>query len=247
MEDVTYNKQNTKDIKESKDIEVKNTEVESINTNNVFAQNIHNLLAASSSRIIGPRTSVGVTKVYVTIPLDRIGVVIGKNGKTIKKIMEATKTKITVDETNGVAVIESASPYTSPYDIMKAQDVIKAIGYGFSPEKAFKLLEEDVILMVIDLTQYVKDSENHLTRIKGRIIGEEGKARKNIEEMTGTYISVHDNTVAIIGSYENANVAREAIMMLIEGRQHSTVYRHIDRLMRQVRRSRITSLWYKET
>lgn len=242
------NKQDTKDVKESKDAELKNTGVQSINTSSSSSsQNAQNLLTASSSRIIRPKSSIGITKVYVTIPLDRIGVVIGKNGETIKKIMEATKTKIAIDEANGVAVIEPASPHTSPYDIMRAQDVIKAIGYGFSPEKAFKLLEEDVILMVIDLTQYVKDSENHLTRIKGRIIGEEGKARRNIEEMTGTYISIHDNTVAIIGSYENANVAREAIMMLIEGRQHSTVYRHIDRLMRQVRRTKITNLWHKET
>jgi ribosomal RNA assembly protein len=82
-----------------------------------------------------------------------------------------------------------------------------------------------------------------LTRIKGRIIGENGRARKNIEEMTNTYISVYGNYVAIIGSYENANIAREAIMMLIEGRQHSTVYKYIEKLMRQVRRAQIAKLW----
>ncbi|MEM2201269.1 MAG: KH domain-containing protein [Ignisphaera sp.] len=245
-----HSKQNTKNYKEDEDIKVKNTGVQSnsaatiINSTQVVQNKPTDVL---SSKIIRPRSSVGITKVYVTIPLDRVGVVIGKSGETIKKIMEATKTKIAVDETNGVAVIEPASPNTSPYDIMRAQDVIKAIGYGFSHEKAFKLLEEDIVLVVIDLTQYVKDSENHLTRIKGRIIGEEGRARKNIEEMTGTHISIYDNIVAIIGNYENANVAREAIMMLIEGRQHSTVYRHIDRLMRQVRRTKITSLWYRET
>ncbi|MEM1542040.1 MAG: KH domain-containing protein [Ignisphaera sp.] len=189
---------------------------------------------------------IGMTKLYTTIPFDRVGIVIGKNGEIIKKIMELTRTKITVDETNGVAVIEPASPQTTPYDLMKAQDVIRAIGYGFSPEKAFKLLDEDNVLIVIDLTQYVKDSENHLTRVKGRIIGEEGKARKNIEEMTDTYISVYGETVAIIGNYENANIAREAIMMLIEGRQHSTVYRHIDKLMKQIRRTRATNIWVKE-
>lgn len=213
------------------------------------AQNVS--INSSTQTLSRPRTgrtktSIGVTKVYVTIPLDRLGAVIGKNGEIIKKIMEMTRTKIAVDEVNGIAVIEPASPYTSPYDIMKAQEVVKAIGYGFSPEKAFRLLEDDVVLMVIDLTQYVKDSESHLTRIKGRIIGEEGRARRNIEEMTGTYITVYDNFVAIIGSYENANIAREAIIMLIEGRQHSTVYKHIDKLMRQVKRTRIADLWYKE-
>lgn len=203
------------------------------------------LQSIATPRTPRPRTSVGLTKAYVTIPLDRVGVVIGKNGETIKKIMEATKTKISVDEANGVAIVEPASPHTSPYDIMKAQEIIKAIGYGFSSEKAFKLLEDDAVLIVIDLTQHVKDSENHLTRVKGRIIGESGKARKNIEEMTNTHISVYGNYVAIIGSYDNANIAREAIMMLIEGRQHSTVYRHIDRLMRQIKRSYVARLWEK--
>lgn len=200
-------------------------------------------VVVSISRFPQSRTSVGVTKVYVTIPLERVGAVVGKNGETLKKIMEETKTKITVDSVNGVAVIEPASPNTSPYDIMKAQDVIKAIGYGFSPERAFRLLDEDTVLIVIDLTQYVKDSENHLVRVKGRIIGENGKARKNIEEMTDTYISIYGNYVAIIGNYENANIAREAIMMLIEGRQHSTVYKYIERLMRQIKRAQITKLW----
>lgn len=196
--------------------------------------------AHTQHKALKPQVKPGVTKLYATIPLERIGVVIGRNGETIRKIMELTKTKITVDEVNGIVVIEPLLPSTTPYDMMKAQDVIKAIGYGFSPEKAFKLLEEDAVLIVIDLTQYVKDSENHLMRVKGRIIGEEGKARRNIEEMTGTYISVYENFVAIIGSYENANIAREAVMMLIEGRQHSTVYKHIERLMRQLKREWIS-------
>jgi ribosomal RNA assembly protein len=200
-------------------------------------------IPVSRNRVIQSRTSVGVTKIYVTIPLERVGAVVGKNGETLEKIMEETRTKITIDSINGVAVIEPVSPNTSPYDVMKAQDVIKAIGYGFPPEKAFRLLDEDAVLILIDLTQHVKDSENHLTRIKGRIIGENGRARKNIEEMTNTYISVYGNYVAIIGSYENANIAREAIMMLIEGRQHSTVYKYIEKLMRQVRRAQIAKLW----
>lgn len=204
----------------------------------------HKLIQTNTSTAY--RVIVGLTKLYVIIPPDRISIVIGKNGETIKKIMEATKTKITIDDTNSVAIIEPISPQTLPYDMMKAQDIIKAISCGFSSEKAFRLLDEDSVLIIIDLTQYVKNSENHLTRIKGRIIGEEGKVRKNIEEMTDTYISVYGNTIAIIGSYENANIAREAIMMIIEGRQHSTVYKHIDRLIRQIKRTRTPSMWIKE-
>ncbi|RLE87097.1 MAG: RNA-processing protein, partial [Thermoprotei archaeon] len=80
-------------------------------------------------------------------------------------------------------------------------------------------------------------------RVKARIIGEHGKARKTLEEMTGTYISVKESYVAIIGSYEHANVAREAIEMLIRGQRHSSVYRFLERAMREIKRRETLELW----
>jgi len=188
----------------------------------------------------------GVTRFYVKVPLERVGVLIGKNGDALKRLMHETQTRIAVDEVNGAVVIEPQGPQTRAVDLMKARDVVMAIGYGFSVERAFRLLDEDQVLIVIDLKQYVGPNENHLTRIKGRIIGEEGKARRNIEEMTDTYISVYDDYVAIIGDYESANAARDAILLLIEGRQHSTVYKHLEREMRKIKRTRMMSLWEKE-
>ncbi|NOZ89426.1 MAG: RNA-processing protein [Crenarchaeota archaeon] len=192
----------------------------------------------------GGQRWVGVPlRLYAKVPLDRIGVLIGEGGRVKLELMRRTRTRITVDSTTGMVVIEPESPDVPPYMVMKAQEVVRAIAYGFPPEKAFKLLDEDQVLVVIDLKQLVGDAPNHLQRIKGRIIGEKGKARKTIEEMTGTYIVVYDNYVAIIGDYETANIAKQAIEMLIQGRQHSTVYRYLDRAMFDLRRSRMTQLW----
>lgn len=185
----------------------------------------------------------GVTRLYTRVPLDRIGVLIGEGGQVLRELMKRTMTVIKVDSQNGTVIIEPESPNVPPINLLKAQDFIKAIAYGFSPERALRVLDEDQILLVIDLKQRVGPSPNHITRIKGRIIGEKGKARKIIEEMTGTYISVYDTYVAIIGDYESATAAREAIEMLIEGRQHATVYRYLERIMRQLKRKRITKLW----
>ena len=182
-------------------------------------------------------------RLYAKVPLDRIGVLIGENGRVKTEIMKGTRAKITVDSSTGMVIIEPESPNVPPFMVMKAQEVVRAIAYGFSPDKALKLLDEDQILVIVDLKQYVGDSPNHLQRIKGRIIGEKGKARKTLEEMTGTYIVVYDNYVAIIGEYETANIAKQAIEMLIQGRQHSTVYRFVERAMFDVRRSRMTQLW----
>ncbi len=192
------------------------------------------------------RSYPGALRLYARLPLDRIGVLIGEKGRVKTEIMKRTRTKITVDSTTGMVIIEPESPDVPPYMVMKAQEVVRAIAYGFPPEKAMKLLDEDNVLIVIDLKQYVGDAPNHLQRIKGRIIGEKGKARKTLEEMTGTYITVYRHYVAIIGDYESASIAKQAVEMLIQGRQHSTVYRYVERAMFDLKRSRMTQLWRTE-
>jgi len=193
----------------------------------------------------GGRFILGVTRLYEKLPLDRIGVLIGHDGRVKEEIMKRTNTRITIDSKTGTVIIEPASPSTTALQLMKARDIVRAIAYGFSPERAFRLLDEDQILIIIDLRQYVGDRPNHLQRVKGRIIGEEGKARRTIEEVTGTYISIYRDYVAIIGDYESANIAKEAIEMLVQGRQHSTVYRFLEREMYLEKRRRMRELWRK--
>ncbi|MEM1696963.1 MAG: KH domain-containing protein [Desulfurococcaceae archaeon] len=192
------------------------------------------------------RFILGVTRLYEKIPTERVGVLLANNGSVKKEIEEKTKTIITVNPDTGAVVIEPAFPHTSALDLMKAQNIVKAIGYGFSPERAFRLLEDDQTLEVIDVRQYVGNKPNHIRRVLGRVIGEEGRARRTLEELTSTYISVYEPYVAIIGDYETANIAKRAIEMLIEGRMHSTVYKYVDREMFSIRRRRMTELWRKE-
>jgi ribosomal RNA assembly protein len=191
------------------------------------------------------RLSMGVTRLYEKLPPDRVGVLIGEEGRVKEDLMRRTRTLITVDSTTGMVIIEPSTPATTALELMKARDYVRAIAYGFSPERARRVLDEDQVLMIIDLKQYVGDKPNHLQRVKGRIIGEEGKARRIIEEMTGTYISVYKHYVAIIGDYESAEVARNAIKLLIEGRRHSTVYKYIEREMFLEKRRKMRELWRK--
>lgn len=185
----------------------------------------------------------GVTKIYLRIPMDRLGPLIGEGGRIIKELESRTGTVIAIDSANASISIEPATPGTTTDKLLKARDFIRAVGAGFSPERAWRLLDEDQVLILIDLKEVIGDSPNHLTRVKGRIIGEGGKARRNLEQMTGTYINVYDDVVAIIGDYESAQVAREAIEMLIQGRKHSTVYKFVDRMMREIKRRRMTDYW----
>jgi len=185
----------------------------------------------------------GVTKLYERIPLERIGVLVGSEGRVKREIEEKTRTKITVDSTSGMVIIEPAFMSTTMFELMKARDIVRAIANGFPPDKAMNLLGEDQVLIILDLKQYVGDKPNHLQRILGRVIGEEGRARRMIEEMTGTYISIYETIIAIIGDYESANIAKTAIEMLIEGRRHSTVYTYIEREIEKLKRKRMRELW----
>jgi ribosomal RNA assembly protein len=192
---------------------------------------------------VGQRTVPGATKIYVRVHEDRVGVLIGEGGRAIKDIENRLGVRLTVDSVNCSALIEPATPYTPVANLLKAQEIVKAIDHCFSYERASALYDDNVVLLVIDLKDYVGEGESHLTRIKGRIIGEEGRARKTIEEVTGTYISVCRDTVAIIGEYSRAELARRAIEMLAQGRQHSTVYKYLDRAIRELKRRETVSLW----
>jgi ribosomal RNA assembly protein len=191
------------------------------------------------------RTVPGVTKVYLRVHEDRLGVLIGEGGKVVKDLEARLGVKITVNTVDSSVIIEPANPSIPATNILKCQEIIKAIDYCFSYERASRLYDDDAVLVIVDLKDQITFSESHLQRIKGRIIGEEGKARKNLEELTGTYISVCRDTVAIIGEYTRAELARQAIEMLAQGRQHSTVYKFLDRAIRDLKRKELTDLWSK--
>ena len=180
------------------------------------------------------------------VPLERLGAVIGRKGEVKKELSERLGVRITVDSENSIVIVEPEASGIPPVNLMKAAEIIKAIAYGFPPEKAMRLLEEDQILVIVDLKQIVGDAPNHLRRVKARIIGEKGRARRTIEEMTGTYINVGDYHVAIIGDYERAMAAKQAIEMLAEGRMHSTVYKYLDSILREIKRREHLRLWARD-
>jgi ribosomal RNA assembly protein len=122
---------------------------------------------------------------------------------------------------------------------------VTAIGRGFSPEHAFRLLRnEDDIFDFIDFRVVFGRSESDIKRVKGRIIGANGKTRKLIEELTDASVVVYGHTVGFIGTFEQVDVARNAVQMLINGSQHHTVYRYLQRKRSEFKKQRL-ELWEK--
>ena len=157
----------------------------------------------------------------VRIPDERVAVLIGEGGETKREFEDLTDCSLTIED--NLAKVEG-----DVLDEMKAQEVVKAIGRGFSPERAFHLLEKDKMLYLIDIGSFA-DTSNAEQRLKGRVIGRDGETRRHVEKQTETDVSVYGTTVAIIGKGRNVEVAREAIRMLLKGANHSTAYNYLEK------------------
>ncbi len=158
----------------------------------------------------------------IRIPVERVGAVIGKEGATKRFLEKEMGVNLRVDSKEGIVTVKSESALKS--DPFSATRVIEAIGRGFSPQRARRLLDEGTALEVIDLRGYAGRSTNALDRIRGRVIGEKGKSRRVIEELTGCHLSVYGRTVAIIGEAGEVQMASAAVKALATGSQHKTVY-----------------------
>ena len=184
---------------------------------------------------------IEIEEQVLRIPQNRVGVIIGKNGATKKLIEEKAKVVLEIESADGTVHIKPTKDDDDPIHVWLARDIIKAIGRGFSEEKALKLLDQDYYLDIITL----EHDSNRLRQIRGRIIGEGGRTRRIIEQSTVSHISVQGKTVAIIGYIEEVPVAKKVIEMLIDGNRHSTIYKILEK-HRMERKKEETKIWQEK-
>jgi ribosomal RNA assembly protein len=182
---------------------------------------------------------------FVRIPKERVGVLVGPEGKIKQYIEDKLCVKLEVESEQGNVNITLKESAEDPSALFRARDIVTAIGRGFAPEHAFRLIrDEDTIFDVIDLREIFGRSESDIKRIKGRIIGMEGKTRKIIEDLSGSDVVVYGHTVGIIGTFEQANIARTAVKMLIDGCQHHSVYKYLAKKRHELKKQKL-ELWKK--
>ncbi len=171
-------------------------------------------------------------KTYLIVPKDRIGVLIGKSGKVREKIEKLTGVKLDINSKTGE--VDILYDENSAENALKAKNIVQAIARGFSPENALLLASDDYYLVTVNIQDIVGKSRNALIRQRARVIGTQGKARKMFETLTGTKVSIYGKTVSIIGPLENVEIAKEGIVMLLNGTPHGDVYKHIQRRMQNI-------------
>jgi len=182
---------------------------------------------------------------FVRIPKERVGVLVGPDGTVKQRIEEKFMIKLQIESESGGVTIVLSVKANDPSLLFKAKDTVTAIGRGFSPEHAFRLLRnEDDIFDFIDLRAIFGRSESDIKRVKGRVIGANGKTRKLIEELTDASVVVYGHTIGFIGNFEQVDVARNAVQMLIDGSQHHTVYKYLQRKRSEFKKQML-QLWEK--
>lgn len=185
-----------------------------------------------------PITNVEKSPEYtyeLKIPKERIAVLIGAGGQIKTDLEEQTKIKINIDSKEGDVVLKG----TDSVNLYLLKDVIKAVGRGFNPEIALRLLKQDFVLELVQMSEFVK-SKDSMIRLKGRVIGKAGKARETIEELTECSISVYGKTIAIIGFCDDVSVCKRAVESLLSGSPHASIYKWLEKNRKATRQSMAT-------
>lgn len=187
----------------------------------------------------------------VRIPAARVAVLIGRRGRTKAAIEKRCSVSVDVDSSDGIVTVKRGDGPEGPgggggagdaLGPFKAAEIVSAIGRGFAPDRAMSLLDEGRSLHVVDLREFAGRSPSQIGRIKGRIIGERGRARRSMESLTGASISVYGRTVAVIGTAASLRLAVEAITSLSSGSMHGAVYGRLEAARRRQKAERMV-LW----
>lgn len=171
----------------------------------------------------------------VRIPLERIAVLIGPKGSTKKRIEELTESKLMIDSKTGDVIITIEEDSEDPVNMWRSRDMVKAIGRGFSPQKAYRIKDSSWGFDLLQLRDFVGTSPSSLREVRSRVIGKNGRTRNIIEQITGAHVSVFGNTIGIISEFSKLKILKDGLIKLINGSKHSTVYKYLEEKIRELK------------
>jgi len=126
-------------------------------------------------------------------------------------------------EINGKEVSFSGNPE----DEYIAEKVIEALEFGFPFASALDIKKDDFIFEILNIKEYA--TQKNFERIRGRIIGKDGKALRTISSLSECHIELAGNKLGIIGYAENIRSVEEACKLLISGSKHANVYAYLEK------------------
>ncbi|VVB67448.1 Uncharacterised protein [Candidatus Norongarragalina meridionalis] len=154
----------------------------------------------------------------VAVPPKRMALFKKNDGAFLKDIGKEAGVSATLDGESVAIEGEGGTEWM-------AEQVITAVCLGFEPKIAKKLLGDDFFLEIIELDRLYGRSKRKIERYEGRVIGTDGRMKKKLEELSGAWIAVGEERIAIIGRFDELRNLKEAIGKILEGSEHNTVLR----------------------
>ena len=108
-----------------------------------------------------------------------------------------------------------------------AEKIIGAVDFGFHVDDALLLTSDDFVLEFIHVKEHTR--RKNLKEVRARLIGTEGKARKTIENLTGSEIVISGNTVGVIVDSAHLDAVVQGIESLIQGAKHGNVFAYLEK------------------
>ena len=107
------------------------------------------------------------------------------------------------------------------------EKVIRAVDFGFNIDDALLLMSDDFLLEFIEVKEHTH--RKNLKDVRARLIGTGGKARKTIQNLTGSEIVIQGNTVGVIVDADHLDAVMQGIESLIQGAKHGNVFAYLEK------------------
>ena len=150
--------------------------------------------------------------------------VLVQNMNKIKKAVPAIENKVKVRIGFRRDSISIKGSELNEYLVEK---VVQAIDFGFMVDDALLLMNDDFVLEFIEVKEHTR--RKNLKEVRARMIGTGGKARKTIENLTGSEIVIQGNTVGVIVDSDHLDAVVQGIENLIRGAKHGNVFAYLEK------------------
>ena len=150
------------------------------------------------------------------IPVEQLG--------KIKKAVPVIENRIKISFSFGKDRVTIKGNEVNEFLVEK---IVQAVDFGFDVEDALLLNNDKFVLEFISIKGFTR--RKNLKDVRARVIGTSGKAKKTIENLTGSVIVISNNCVGIIVDADHLDAVTQAIESLIGGAKHGNVFAYLEK------------------